>query len=56
MRQREKKYNRKAVTVLLSLVLVVFWVSCQTVAEPPKTGVQEKSETASRTTDDMREY
>ena len=31
MRQREKKYNRKAVTVLLSLVLVVFWVSCQTV-------------------------
>ncbi len=56
MRQREKKYNRKAVTVLLSLVLVVFWVSCQTVAEPPKTGVQEKAETASHTTDDMREY
>jgi hypothetical protein len=56
MRQREKKYNHKAVTVLLSLVLVVFWVSCQTVAEPPKTGVQEESETASRTTDDMRKY
>jgi hypothetical protein len=29
MRQREK-CNRRAVTVLLSLVLVVFWVSCQT--------------------------
>lgn len=32
MRQREK-CNRKAVTVLLSLVLVVFWVSCQTAGD-----------------------
>jgi len=54
MRQREKKC--KAVAVPLSLVLVVVWVSCQTVTEPPNTGVHRESGTASRTTDDMREY
>ena len=56
MRQREKKTICKAVTVLLSLALVVLSASCQTATEPPETGVQEESETAARTTDDMRGF
>jgi hypothetical protein len=56
MRQREKKYHRKVVTILLLLLFVLFLVSCQTLAEPPESGIQQESETASGATDDIREF
>ncbi len=56
MGQREKKHHRQVVTLLLSSLLVLFLVSCQTATEPQKTSVQEEGDTASGTTGDMRAF
>ncbi len=50
------KHDNKSVLILLPFILTLLLLSCQTIAEPSGSVIQEESQTVSRETDNVRAF